>query len=106
MAWEQRGNRRYYYRKRREGKRVISEYQGTGDLAELTAKIDQIEQEQEQERRQAWAAKKAEVEAVDAVLADYNNLVQAMTDATLLLAGYRKHKRQWRKIRNVRKQSD
>ncbi len=26
MGWEKRGNKQYYYRKRREGDRVVSEY--------------------------------------------------------------------------------
>ena len=33
MAWEERNGKSYYYQKRREGDRVVSEYIGTGELA-------------------------------------------------------------------------
>ena len=33
MGWEKRGNNKYYYRKKREGKRVISIYFGKGEKA-------------------------------------------------------------------------
>ncbi len=33
MPWESRGDNRYYYRKRREGRRVLSEYLAPGATA-------------------------------------------------------------------------
>ena len=40
MAWEDRGGNRYYYRKRWEGGRCVSEYLGAGELAEALATLD------------------------------------------------------------------
>ena len=39
MGWETRGNGKYYYRKRRIGDKVVSEYVGTGPGAELIAEL-------------------------------------------------------------------
>ena len=39
MSWEQRGNRRYYFRKRRQAGRVVSEYVGAGELAVAAATL-------------------------------------------------------------------
>ena len=49
MAWEARGNKSYYYRKRRIGRRVVSEYVGSSETAELIAGMDVLDQEQRQE---------------------------------------------------------
>ena len=40
MGLEQRGNATYYYRKKRRGVRVVSEYVGRGELAQFAALID------------------------------------------------------------------
>ncbi|MFY9226864.1 MAG: hypothetical protein WAQ98_29580 [Blastocatellia bacterium] len=37
MGWERRGNKVYYYEKKRQGKKVVSVYLGRDDLAELLA---------------------------------------------------------------------
>ena len=44
MGWELRNGNRYYYQKARSGNRVRSIYVGRGDIAELSATIDEIEQ--------------------------------------------------------------
>ncbi len=36
MGWEQRGNRRCYYCRRRQGGQVISEYVGAGEVGATT----------------------------------------------------------------------
>ena len=40
MGWEEKNGRRYYYRKRRVGGQVISEYVGTGYAALLAEAMD------------------------------------------------------------------
>ncbi len=40
MGWEERNGRLYYYEKRREGRRVVSQYVGTGTFAEACAVLN------------------------------------------------------------------
>ena len=97
MPWEKRGIKRYYYRKRRQGDRVISEYIGAGELAESCAQIDALERQ----LRQAQRRTRRELRALDAQLNDVCDLIRALTYATLLTTGHHTHKGQWRKKRNV-----
>jgi hypothetical protein len=95
MAWEQRNNRRYYYRKRRDGRRVISEYVGSGESAQAAAALRALECEARRARRRQWAA----LRALDAQVDQACDLVQALAHAALLATGHRTHKGQWRKAR-------
>ena len=98
MAWEQRNGHRYYYGKRREGNRVISEYLGSGLVAEKYAEACQKYEEiiqHERERRKEMTATSAQVNDICKTL---NGAVRAW----LLALGYHQHKRQWRKRRNDR----
>lgn len=98
MGWELRSGKLYYYRKRREGGRVISEYVGRNDLAELmadqaeeqtfTGKLD-AEIELEERKRETDMEQQLAVEA-SALVVLLNNLLKD--------AGYHKHKGQWRRI--------
>lgn len=51
MGWERRGNGYYYYRKRREGHRVISEYVGNGRAAEVAAAMDRLKRRERKTKR-------------------------------------------------------
>ena len=97
MSWEKRGDRRYYYRKRRQGDRVISEYVGAGELAEACAALDALEREV---RRAARERRQAE-RALDAQVGQACDLIRALTCAALLVTGHHTHKGQWRKKRYV-----
>ena len=52
MAFENRHGNSYYYRKKRDGNRVISEYLGCGELAYLIAQFDEIECEKRRNQRE------------------------------------------------------
>ena len=99
MGWETRGNGRYYYRKTRRGGRVRSEYLGAGLVAELLAEADDLSR---QRRQLEDEARRAEVDAerrTAAALAEVDRMVQTMTAAALIAAGYHTHRRQWRRQR-------
>jgi hypothetical protein len=96
MAWEQRNNRRYYYRKRRDGQRVISEYVGPGASARDAAALRALTVEARRARRRRWAA----ICAVDDQVDQACDLIQALAQAALLVTGHRIHKGQWRKSRH------
>ena len=99
MGWETRGNGRYYYRKTRRGGRVRSEYLGAGLVAELRAEADDLSR---QRRQLEDEARRAEVDAerrTAATLAEVDRMVQDLTAAALIAAGYHAHRRQWRRQR-------
>lgn len=99
MAWEKRGNRYYYYRKRREGRRVVSEYVGAGDLAEAIAALDAWDRIEQEVEREIWQRKKESEAEVIAEMDQLGDLLRALTHAALLTAGYHTHKGQWRRKR-------
>ncbi len=53
MGWEDRGGNRYYYRKRWEGGRCISEYLGAGATAELLSACEAYRRAEAAQQRQA-----------------------------------------------------
>jgi hypothetical protein len=99
MGLENHGKRRYYYRKRRIGKRVVSEYVGAGDLAEFEHILNLREQAERRRARQALVKLRGQL-ADPPELVEYFALVRLLTDASLAAAGLRQHKRgEWRKPR-------
>jgi hypothetical protein len=101
MAWEERNGRRYYYRKRRKGKHVISDYMGAGLAGEIAEIFDIEDREETEYKRAEFRKQKASAEEIDRQAREAEKYTRAITQACLLLAGYHVHKRQWRKLRNV-----
>jgi len=102
MSWEWRGQRRYYYRARRDGDRVIKEYMGpegsvmAENAAEEDAKMRTTKamlRRAEQERRQSFEVAQAQVTAMGRMVSD-------VVSDVLLAAGYYQHRRgPWRRRR-------
>ena len=101
MGWEYRGNRLYYYRKRREGKRVVSEYIGNGLIGELAEIWDIEDSEKVKKTRADWLITEAQVKDTEQEINDLEVSIRTFTRAFLLVLGYHPHKRQWRRKRNV-----
>jgi len=101
MGWEYRGNRLYYYRKRREGKRVVSEYIGNDFIGELAEILDMEDHEEARKTRANWVTTKAKVKATEQEINELEVKIGTFTQAFLLVSGYHPHKRQWRRKRNV-----
>lgn len=99
MAWENRNGRDYYYRKRRVGRRVVSEYIGSGIMAELTAELDQADRERRQAERDRLRAIQEENQAVDSSLDAQEKATRVLVRAYLLAMGFHPHKQQWRRRR-------
>ena len=53
MGWEIRGGKRYYYRKQREGGRVVSVYLGAGATAERLAACAVARRQEDAQVREA-----------------------------------------------------
>ena len=101
MAWETRRDRRYYYRKRRIGNRVISEYIGTGERADAVAQGDllgrlrmKIEHDEQQRQQDDEAAQ-------DEVVAALSGVIGTLAAAGLLLDGCYQHHGSWRRRRRA-----
>src|SRR5262245_47565322 len=98
MAWSKRGNRAYFYRSRRVGRRGVREYVGQGVEADLAAALlaERVRQRAESaRRRRAEAARHA---AVERLLDGVDRAAEALLGGLLALAGYRRHDRgPWRK---------
>ena len=100
MGWEKRGHHLYYYRKRREGKRVISEYVGRGELAEAIATLDALNRHEQEGERAALRDEREAQRDVDQVIDAAEELLRVVTGAVLLASGYHRHKGQWRRRRD------
>jgi hypothetical protein len=102
MAWETRNGREYYYRKHRIGSRVISEYVGSGWLADLTAAADEQERDEREAERRAWNKTKAEILSADHEVNQTMDTCHTLAKAILLVSGFHTHKGQWRRKRGRR----
>ena len=106
MGWENRKGRQVYIRKKRIGKRVVSEYVGAGEAAQLMAMYDMHESREAKRKRHAWRKVIEDEARINSLMHDAGRIVKAITDATLVTNGYRRHKGQWRKARKGAKQDE
>ena len=97
MAYQRGG---YYYRSRREGDRVITEYLGKGPLVLAMVELGSLERERRAyERAEIRARQEAELE-IDREIDALGDLARQLTRAVLVASGYHTHKRQWRRRRD------
>ena len=100
MGWETRGERSYFYKKVRRGGRVLSEYIGTGPLAEFMASKTIEKRFRRVTEGEAEQAQREALEAIERPLVEWCNQVEVFTRAVLEAAGYHRHARgRWRKRR-------
>ena len=99
MGWERRGNHRYYYRKRRQGGRVVSEYVGAGEHGAAAARRDVLARADRERMQQEQIRERERLLALEQAGADAEDHVHLVMRAWLLAAGYHTHKGQWRRRR-------
>lgn len=102
MGWEQRGNQRYYYRKIRRGRQVVSSYVGAGEVAQLIYLMDRSDRKQVRIEQTVWKKIKEENLNLDKEIGTLNQTINTLVTATLLTSGHHQHKGQWRKSRNAK----
>ncbi len=100
MGWERRKNRQYYYYKRRDGDRVISQYAGAGAAAQAIAALQTNDTRLHAGLRARRAPRAPDPLAgrLDTLAVVTRNLTRAVLEAN----GYHAHKGQWRKSRMPR----
>jgi hypothetical protein len=103
MSWEDRNGRMYYYRKRRKGKRVISEYVGAGFPGEIAEIFDLEDKHEANYSRAVFQVQKERAQVITKQARQIETFTQAMTRACLLLSGYHAPRREWRKRRDVKR---
>jgi hypothetical protein len=90
----------YYYRSVWVDGKPRQVYVGRGPDAELVARLEQVEVERRQLRRQGCDMARQEDEALDALLGELNELTEILTVAAMTAAGYHRHDRgEWRRRR-------
>jgi hypothetical protein len=89
----------YYYRKRREGDRVVSEYVGGGAIASLSEYQDRRERAEREAADLRQRAARMSLARIDQQLDEFGEMVDLLVKAELLAMGYHQHKRQWRRRR-------
>src|SRR5438128_2210963 len=102
MGWE----RGYYYRAKKVNGRVVREYIGRGEFAEIAAEIDALSRTERKAKADTESRANAEAEALDKLLAELCERTDLLARAALVAAGYRQHKRgDWRRKRVQRHDS-
>jgi hypothetical protein len=99
MAIEFRGNQIYYYRKVWARGTCYSEYVGAGYLGALCAQLDEHDRWQLKAERHKLRQAIAEQDEIDNQIDELGQRLDELVTAALLVAGYHRHKRQWRKAR-------
>lgn len=102
MGWESRGDGHYYYRKVRCGHRVVSEYIGNGQVAEMVAQLAEADRDDARRRRGAERQAIQQAEAAHAEFVRISETLRHLTIAVLEQVGFHRHKGQWRRQRNER----
>ena len=96
MGLEQRKGNLYYYHKRRDGERVVSEYVGNSDIAFSLARLSaDLEESRKNDRRLEQVRREQEIE-LNKRLDKISQDIDVMVSATFVLAGYHQHNREWR----------
>jgi hypothetical protein len=97
MAVELRNGNAYYYRKKRIGNRVTSEYVGKGEFAFLCSFLDQTERKERKCEADKLKNYLGNVAEVDGDLSELETSIKSLVEKTLLGKGFYKTKsRQWR----------
>jgi len=98
MAWETRSGREYFYRSvRQTDGTVMKRYFGNGADAELEARRMRDEAEQKRRDRETVEDFGRTVSAADEALEKLDQQARLLLEATLISAGYHRHRSEWRK---------
>jgi hypothetical protein len=99
MSWETRSSGgRYYTRSFRRQGRVVREYIGTGELAEIFAEDDKLQREIRNAEAMQLTQERKRDRQIDQLLDLLGDHVDCLSKGVLIASGYHQHKRsEWRK---------
>ncbi len=80
---------------------MVREYVGSGTLAELAAEVDALKRLRREEEAEAWRTERERMEALEAPVQELFEAAEILAHAALLVAGYHRHKGEWRKRREA-----
>lgn len=101
MGFERRGNGIYYYKKEREGDKVVSRYVGSGETASLFAQLDEMSAAEKDYKRYEEQQRKAKAEQFEKELSEIEETFENLITGYLLANGYHQtSSREWRRKRN------
>jgi hypothetical protein len=106
MPWDQRGEKRYYYRKARRNGRSVRIYCGTGLIADLAATADvllQVQREMDARKERQEQERRA---AAETLLSEMCEQADLLVRATLVVAGYHRHDRGAWRLKRERQPSE
>ena len=102
MPWEKReGRGRYYTRTRRVDGRRVREYIGGGVPGEIAAFSDEHKRRVREETAAHLRERREELEALAAPAACLEEAAEILAHATLIAAGYHRHRGNWRLYRDA-----
>lgn len=102
VAWEKRERGGIYYtRSGRENGRVVREYVGTGEIAELRAVADEAMRLERERKRAEERAELGRLRELAAPALELSELAEILARAHIVAGGYRNHKGEWRKRRDA-----
>jgi hypothetical protein len=97
MAYMRKG--RYWYKSRREGQRVVSEYIGCGDTGQLCAQFENQQAQERARERSEWRAFVTQEHELDGQLDAVAAQLRGLVETALTVSGYHKHSGTWRRAR-------
>ncbi len=101
MGWEaRRGGRRFYYRARRLGDRVVKEYVGGGERGRLAAEADEAARRVREQAELQRVERQRPMDDLAATMNEFDQLVNQVVTCHLLSARWKQHHRQWRSTGN------
>ena len=90
---------RYFYRSRREGGRVVTEYLGSGTVGQFAAELYELEQAERREERLRCQQQIEFDGRLEQSIQTVTDAIRLLAEAVLLCSGHHTHKGQWRKLR-------
>lgn len=103
MHWVQRGNRSILYRSTKRNGRVIKEYLGRGELADMAHKVHLLTADERDRQEVQLNRERERIEHAQRLTEDFGRLVHVLFRAAMIIGGYYRHGKKWKKRQRLRR---